>query len=80
MKKAMVEKVVSLLDPFGIYEICPLDEYSDIAREVYGYLERKEYDKLKSYLTRQYISEQEIEKRKIGLAVEILKYIVENGN
>ena len=32
MKKHLVEKVISLLDPIGVYGIAPLDEYSDTAK------------------------------------------------
>ena len=77
MKKKMIEKVISLLDPIGIIGLGPLDEYKDIAKKSYELLIKKEYQQLKQYLINQYPTKEEVNFRKVDITIEILINIFE---
>ena len=77
MKEKIVEKVISLLDPIGVIGIGPLDEYKDIAKEVYELLIKKEYQQLKQYLVDQYPTKGEVNIRKVEITIDILIGILE---
>lgn len=72
MKEKLIEKVISLMDPIGVYGLGPLDEYKDIAIEVVALLTKKDYEFLRQYLTNQYPSEKDIDFAKVDLVMDIL--------
>ena len=78
MKEKIIEKVISLLDPIGVYGLGPLDEYKDIAKNVYTFLLKKEYKLLKQYLINQYPTENDIVIEKVDVAMELLIYLMDN--
>lgn len=80
MKEKLIEKVISLLDPIGIYGLGPLDEYKDIAKDIYYLLIKKEYALLKQYLIDQYPTEKEVAIEKVDITIELLICIMDNFN
>ncbi len=78
MIEKMIEKVISLLDPIGVIGLGPLDEYKDIAKEVHKLLINREYELLRKYLINQYPTEEEVNFRKIDIAIEILTNYIDN--
>ena len=80
MQEKIIEKVISLLDPIGVYGLGPLDEYKDVAKNVYTFLLKKEYKLLKQYLINQYPTENDIVIEKVDIAMELLIYLMDNFN
>lgn len=78
MIEKMIEKVISLLDPIGVIGLGPLDEYKDIAKEVHKLLINREYELLRKYLINQYPTKEEVNFRKIDIAIEILTNYIDN--
>ena len=77
MEEKLIEKVVSLLDPIGVYGLGPLDEYKDVAKTVHSYLLKKDYKSLKQYLINQYPTEKDVEIEKVDIAIELLIHLME---
>lgn len=80
MKKHWVEKVISLLDPIGVYGIAPLDEYSDTAKRALDILDKGDAGMLKQFLLDQYSTQAEASLAKVNLAVDLIVFIKENCN
>lgn len=75
MKKEMIKKIISLLDPIGVYGLGPLDEYDDIAEKTYQIIRDGKTDYLKEYLINQYSSRENADLNKVDLAVDLLVFI-----
>ena len=72
MLEKLIENVISLLDPIGVYGLGPLDEYKDVAKYTLELLTQGKYELLKHYLIDQYPTPKSVVPEKVDIAIEIL--------
>ncbi|MBQ2805391.1 MAG: hypothetical protein IJD47_03740 [Clostridia bacterium] len=78
MRKKLTEKVIALLDPIGVYDIAPPDEYSNIAKHALDVLDQGGSKLLQQYLIDLYPISSEVSHAKVDLAVELIVFFKEN--
>ena len=73
MNREVVLALVNLLDPLGLFEICPKDEYEDIAMQICDMLNKPDNDlQIETYLKSLYINDKYVEERKVHEFIRIL--------
>lgn len=65
--------LVNLLDPLDVIDICPKDEYIDIATYILELLQHENYKEIEDYLKLQYANPKNISTRKIEEFMKLLK-------
>lgn len=65
--------MINLLDPLDIIELCPKDEYMDIATYVFELLQQENYKEIENYLKIQYVTPKNIPPRKLDEFMKLLK-------
>lgn len=78
MKIDVLKSLVNLLDPMGIIEICPKDEYDDISIKVCQMMECKQFQEIQTYIESLYINEKSVEKQKVKEFMNLLIHFDKN--
>jgi len=69
----IVLSLLNILDPLGIYEICPPDEYENEAEQIELLVKRGEYEQIKRIAESLYGGQVEI--KKINELIRLLKIL-----
>ncbi len=73
--KEIIRCLINILDPIGVIEIGPDDEYSSEVNQIEKFFEEKDYVQIKQTLGRIYGSEMMANQKKINEFIKVLHLI-----
>ena len=75
MKREIVQSLLNILDPLGVIEVAPVDEYESEAKEICELLKDNKYSDIEYCIKSLYGNESSKNSKKIEVFIALLKDI-----